>query len=60
MLERCPFCESELKAIESRKENLYAGGCDSPSCPIIFRTKAMYDKLNAVMTINDLVRKINK
>lgn len=60
MLEKCPFCGSDLKAIESRIENLYAGGCDNGNCPVIFRTKALYNKLTAVMTANDLVKKINK
>ena len=60
MLERCPFCGEELKAIESRKENLYAGGCNSENCPVIFRTKKLSNKLSCCMEINDLVRNIKK
>lgn len=57
---KCPFCNSDIKALPSRIHNRYAGGCDSPKCPVIFRTKELYNKLEAVMTVTDLIRKADR
>ena len=54
---RCPFCGKELIAIPTNVENRYAGGCNNDKCAVIFRTKKLYNKLEAVMTIGDEVRR---
>ena len=44
-MKKCPFCDSDLKAIETVVENMYVGGCSNENCPVIFRTKKAFKKL---------------
>jgi len=59
-MNKCPFCGGSLEAISSRITNKYAGGCTNPNCIVIFRTKELYNKLEAVMTITSCARKMEK
>jgi len=53
---RCPFCGSVLKAIRSRK-NTYVGGCENDSCPLVFRTKEMFNnREDAIFMIEDVLK----
>lgn len=59
-MNRCPICGEKLGAIPSVEKNRYAGGCCNPKCPVIFRTKALYNKLEACMYIHELLIKQDK
>ena len=59
-MKKCPFCDSDLKAIETVVENVYVGGCSNENCPVIFRTKKAFKKLEACMTIYDLVKNLER
>ena len=54
---RCPFCGGRLTAIPSiMDKEKFAGGCENPNCDVIFRTKKLYSKEDAVGIITDLVK----